>query len=186
MERLEFVRRILDLLSTWSKNTYNEKYAEKIYFEIYEPVINKLLPFMKNYDGSEDDDFVNALRDCQTILIQNSALSNPVYIKRIGKILNSDTKCKKCPSFSKQRQAKCQTKHEKKNKKRRKDVFEFLINDLITEYNLLRKKIGLRKLTILQRAYLDQIAYNECRDNLIIILITIIVMLLAVFAICLF
>lgn len=178
MEKTEAAFRILNMFSNWSKNTYSEKQAEKIYFEIYEPIVNKLLPFMKKYDGNEDDDFVNTLRDCQTILVQNSALSNPVYIKRIDRILNSDANCKKCPLFSNQFRAKCQAKYEKKNKKFRKNVFEFLVQDLITEYNLLRKKLGLRKLTILQRVYLDQMAYKDYKSALTSLLVLLIILVI--------
>lgn len=173
-EIMEFISRIINALFNWHKNAYKEKPAKKIYSKIYAPIMEKILPFLKNYDGSEDKDFANALHDCRKILMKNFKISNPVLIKKINRIIDSDKKFKPYQPYSKSDERKyqnlCPITRTEKDKEYRKSAFEYLAHDIITEYGRLRKKVGIGKLSIEHCVNLDQIAYKDLRSCLMLIL----------------
>lgn len=187
MEIMEFIPRIINALFNWHKNAYKEKSAKKIYSEIYAPIMEKLLPFLKNYDGSEDKDFANALHDCRKILMNNFKISNPVFIKKINRIINLDKKFKPYQPYSKRDEKKyqnlCPIIRIEKDKEYRKSAFEYFAHDIITEYSRLRKKVGIGKLSITHRVNLDQIAYQDLRSCLIPILVLLVFFLFVFIAI---
>lgn len=178
----KFLCKFLDVVLRWSRKYSDIDKATKLYDYVYEPVVQMLLPFMKEYDGSEDNELAEILHNCRVIFLNNFANSNPIHIKRINRIIDDKKEFKKCTLFSKYQQYKYENGTEeyrsKRDKKFRKTVFESFIHDLLIEYNSLRKTIGINKLTIMQLINIDQVEYKIVLEDVIFMMILIILLLL--------
>lgn len=176
-----FLCKFLDVLLRCSRKYPDSDKATKMYDYVYEPVVQMLLPFMKEYDGSEDNKLAEILHNCRVIFLNNFANSNPIHIKRINRIIDDKKEYKRCPQFSKLQQKIYEISTEKyrskKDKKFRKAAFESFIHDLLIEYNSLRKAIGINKLTIMQLINIDQVEYKIVLED-VIFMMTLIILLL--------
>ena len=177
-----FLCKFLDVFLRWSRKYPDSDKATKLYDYVYEPVVQMLLPFMKEYDGGEDNELAEILHNCRVIFLNNFANSNPIHIKRINRIIDDKKEFKKCTLFSKYQQYKYKNRNDeyrsKRDKKFRKTVFESFIHDLLIEYNSLRKTIGINKLTIMQLINIDQVEYKIVLEDVIFMMILIILLLL--------
>lgn len=163
-----FLCKLLDVFLHLNAKYLDSDKAAKLYNYVYTPVVQMLLPFMKEYDGSEDNKLAEILHNCRVILSDNFEISNPIHIKRINRIIDDNLKFKNCTLFSKHQKKKYENGTEeyrlRKDKEFRKTVFESFIHDLLIEYNSLRKTVGIKKLTVLQMVNLDQVEYNNVMD----------------------
>ena len=164
-----FLCKFLDVFLRWSRKYPDKKIAEKLYYSVYTYIIKQLLPFMRNYDVNKDGKLIEALHNCRVVLSDNHEITNPIHIKRIDKIINSEQNFQSCDTMSKRQKRKYDKGTEEyrlqEDKKYRKAIFEGFIHDILIEYNALRKAIGLDKLTILQIIKLDQIEHDNMISN---------------------
>lgn len=158
---------MLDIFLIYGRKYPNKKIAKKLYYNVYAPIVNDLLPFMRSYDGGNNDKLFDILRKSRAILSDNFAMSNPAHIKLIDKIIILNIDYLPLAGPEQKRHAKCtMEKGLIKLNKKRKNAFEFFVHDLLIEYNVLRKTLGIKKLTAFQRISLDQFSYQNYQSLL--------------------
>lgn len=163
MEVESVLAKILDLLFNWGKKYSNKKSAKKLYYKLYEPIVAVLLPYLREYNGDENAEFMTAIKKCRKILSDNHEISNPAYIKRIDNLLNYKNTSKK---------------RSKKANKVRKNMFNGFAHDIMLDYNKLRKIIGLGKLTYVQRTIVDQLCFDDLKSVIEFIIVISFIMLI--------
>lgn len=160
---IESIIRIFNWFIKRTPKYKNNEYTRKLYTEIYDPIFQKLQPYFRNYNESEE--FKRDLQECRNLLNENHALVNPIYITRINKIIDENGNLKDIKIMSKKEKRKYEKLND--NQKRememeyRKNYFDFLTHYFIIDCQKVRKTLGISNFTYMQRLLIDEVSNQD-------------------------